>query len=239
MTLAAAQQGQEVPKTTAKPAASAGTGAASSWVKVCTKDEKTGNKQVCLVRYEGLEPKTGAILIAAAVRTIEGEDKQHLLVNVSTAYSLAMSPGVQIKIDEGKPAQLQYAVCFSTSCQVQMDLSKEFVDEMRKGKQPGRACQGGGRGADKAAGRRPAAGPRQRGAARCHDCTGTSISKGRKKIRTAPAEADPIRNLWPQPEPTPPTPPLPLPPPPFETVSVSAKRRRRRVLSCWLPPTRP
>lgn len=92
MTLATAQQGQEVPKTTAKSAASAGTGAASSWVKVCTKDDKTGNKQVCLVRYEGLEPKTGAILIAAAVRTIEGEDKQHLLVNVSTAYSLAMSP---------------------------------------------------------------------------------------------------------------------------------------------------
>jgi invasion protein IalB len=135
ITLATAQQGQEVPKTTAKTAASAGAGAASSWVKVCTKDEKTGNKQVCLVRYEGLEPKTGAILIAAAVRTIEGEDKQHLLVNVATAYSLAMSPGVQIKIDEGEAAQLQYAVCFSTSCQVQRDLSQEFVDKMRKGKQ--------------------------------------------------------------------------------------------------------
>jgi invasion protein IalB len=133
MTLAGAQQ--EVPKTTPNSATHAGTGGESSWIKVCTKDEKNGNKQVCLVRYEGLEPKTGAILIAAAVRTIEGEDKQHLLVNVSTAYSLAMSSGVQIKIDEGEAAQLQYAVCFSTSCQVQMDLSKEFVDKMRKGKQ--------------------------------------------------------------------------------------------------------
>ena len=135
ITVATAQQGQEVPKTTPKSATNGITGGESSWVKVCTKDDKTGNKQVCLVRYEGLEPKTGAILVAAAVRTIEGEDKQHLLVNVSTSYSLAMSPGVQIKIDDGEPVQLQYAVCFSTSCQVQMDLSKEFVDKMRKGKQ--------------------------------------------------------------------------------------------------------
>ena len=46
-----------------------------------------------------------------------------------------MPSGVQIKIDEGEPAQLQYAVCFSTSCQVQMDLSKELFEKMRKGKQ--------------------------------------------------------------------------------------------------------
>ena len=132
MTLATAQQGQEVPKTTP---ATAGTGGESSWVKVCTADEKTDNKQVCLVRHEGLEPKTGAILISVAVRTIEGEDKKHLLVNVPTAYSLVMPAGAQIKIDEGEPIQLQYAVCFPTSCQLQMELSKEILDKMRKGKQ--------------------------------------------------------------------------------------------------------
>jgi invasion protein IalB len=131
-TIATAQQGQEVPKTTPT---TAGAGAESSWVKVCTTDEKTDNKQVCLIRHEGLEPKTGAILISVAVRTIEGQDKKHLLVNVPTAYSLVIPAGVQIKIDEGEPVQLQYAVCFPTSCQVQMELSKETVDKMRKGKQ--------------------------------------------------------------------------------------------------------
>ena len=110
-------------------------GGESSWVKVCDADEKTGNKQVCLIRHEGLDPKTGALLISVAVRTIEGEDKKHLLVNVPTAYSLVIPAGVQVKIDEGEPIQLQYAVCFPTSCQVQMELSKEIVDKMRKGKQ--------------------------------------------------------------------------------------------------------
>ena len=104
-------------------------------MKLCLKNEQTGGKQVCLVNHEGLEPNTGMVLVAAAVRSIEGEDKQHLLVRLPTAYSLVMPAGVQIKIDEGEPIQLQYAVCFPTSCQVQMELSKEMFEKMRKGKQ--------------------------------------------------------------------------------------------------------
>jgi invasion protein IalB len=132
-TLAIAQQVQEVPK---KPQQSAKrAGEQTAWVKVCTKDERPGNKQICLVKHEGLEPKTGAILIAAGVRTIEGEDTQHLVVNVPTTYALMMPAGVQIKIDEGEPIQLQYSVCLPTNCQVQMELSKDMSDKMRAGKQ--------------------------------------------------------------------------------------------------------
>ena len=147
-TIAVAQEGQPVPKTTvpksapapasAAPAAAPGAAAAteeSAWVKLCLKNEQTGGKQVCLVNHEGLEPNTGMVLVAAAVRSIEGEDKQHLIVRLPTAYSLVMPAGVQIKIDEGEPIQLQYAVCFPTSCQVQMELSKELFEKMRKGKQ--------------------------------------------------------------------------------------------------------
>ena len=151
-TLSAQEEGQPVPKTTvpkaapaapaapaeapaAAPGAAAGGAEDSAWVKLCLKNEQTGNKQVCLVNHEGLEPNTGMVLVAAAVRSIEGDDKQHLLVRLPTAYSLVMPAGVQIKIDDGEPIQLQYAVCFPTSCQVQMELSKEMFEKMRKGKQ--------------------------------------------------------------------------------------------------------
>jgi invasion protein IalB len=144
-TLAVAQE-STAPKATvpaapaaapAAPAAGAQAGAPeeSAWVKLCLKNEQTANKQVCLVNHEGLEPNTGMVLVAAAVRSIEGEDKQHLLVRLPTAYSLVIPAGVQIKIDDGEPISLQYAVCFPTSCQVQMELSKEMFDKMRKGKQ--------------------------------------------------------------------------------------------------------
>ena len=78
--LAVAKEGQQVPKTTpaattpgALPAGppAAGVGAAqgkgSAWVKLCSKNEQTGNKQLCLVKYEELDPNTGLrqIIVAA------------------------------------------------------------------------------------------------------------------------------------------------------------------------------
>jgi invasion protein IalB len=106
-----------------------------AWVKLCMKSEQTQNKEICLVNHEGLEPNTGMVLIAAAVRKVEGEEKQQLLVRVPTAYALVMPAGVQLKIDEQQPIQLQYTICFPTSCQVQLELTKELFDQMRKGKQ--------------------------------------------------------------------------------------------------------
>lgn len=106
-----------------------------AWVKLCMKNEQTAEKEICLINHEGLEPNTGMVLIAAAVRKAEGEDKQQLLVRVPTAYALVVPAGVQLKIDENEPIQLQYTICFPTSCQVQMELTTEMFDQMRTGKQ--------------------------------------------------------------------------------------------------------
>jgi invasion protein IalB len=117
------------------PMAGDATAAEDAWVKLCMKNEQTQNKEICLINHEGLEPNTGMVLIAAAVRKVEGEDKLQLLVRVPTAYALVMPAGVQIKIDESQPIQLQYAICFPTSCQVQLELTNELLEQMRKGKQ--------------------------------------------------------------------------------------------------------
>jgi invasion protein IalB len=132
-TLVIAQQGQQLPGSPPKSATAQGD--ISAWVKVCTTNEQTKNKQICLVKYEALDPKTGGVLVAAAVRTTEGEDKRDLLVNVPTAYSLVLRDGVRIKIDEDEPISLQYAVCLPTNCQAHAELTKQVLDSMRKGKQ--------------------------------------------------------------------------------------------------------
>jgi invasion protein IalB len=111
--------------------AAAETGGASPWVKLCP----TGKPQVCFVKHEGLEPNTGTVVAAAAVRSIEGSDKQDLIVRLTTVASLVIPAGVQIKIDEDAPIQLQYAGCISLSCEAQIELSKELLEKMRKGKQ--------------------------------------------------------------------------------------------------------
>jgi invasion protein IalB len=139
--VAMAQQAQ--PKSSAAPKSSAPTTAAApaagaaqdAWVKLCMKNQQTNNKQICLINHEGLEPNTGMVLIAAAVRKAEGEEKQQLLIRVPTAYALVMPAGVQIRIDEQDPIQLQYSICFPTSCQVQMELTDDLYEKMRSGKQ--------------------------------------------------------------------------------------------------------
>jgi invasion protein IalB len=113
----------------------AGAATEDAWVKLCMKSEQTQNKEICLINHEGLEPNTGMVLIAAAVRKVEGEEKQQLLVRVPTAYALVIPAGVELKIDDQQPIKLQYAICFPTSCQVQLELTKELMENMRKGKQ--------------------------------------------------------------------------------------------------------
>jgi len=137
-----AQQAQ--PKSSAAPKKSAPTTAAApaagqvaqdAWVKLCMNNQQTAGKEICLINHEGLEPNTGMVLIAAAVRKAEGDEKQQLLIRVPTAYALVIPAGVQLRIDEEKPIQLQYSICFPTSCQVQMELTDDLYQKMRAGKQ--------------------------------------------------------------------------------------------------------
>ena len=124
-----AQQEQAAPTTPAYVPPKEASKEESSWVKLCTKEAQ----KVCMVRYEGLEPKTGKTLISAAVRIVEGQAKPTLLVNVPLSYSLVIPAGAQIKIDEGEPIQVQYSICIPVSCQIQLDLSKDVLEKLRKG----------------------------------------------------------------------------------------------------------
>ena len=131
----AAPKGGAAPSTNGAPAGVPQGAAQDAWVKLCMKNEQTANKQICLINHEGLEPNTGMVLIAAAVRKAEGDDKQQLLIRVPTAYALVIPAGVQIRIDDQQPIQLQYSICFPTSCQVQMELTDDLFQKMRTGKQ--------------------------------------------------------------------------------------------------------
>ena len=117
---------QEAPPGAAK-------GDVSGWVKVCGKDEQSAH-QVCIVKYEELDPRTGSVLLSAAVRTVEGESGQQLVINVSSAYTLIIPAGLRARIDEGEPVSMQFGVCLATSCQAQMALTGEMLKGLISGK---------------------------------------------------------------------------------------------------------
>ena len=104
-------------------------------MKVCKKNEQTGNEQFCRVQYEGIDSNTGTVLVTATVSSVAGKDEQTLLVGITTANSLLIPAGARMKIDDSEPISLRYDVCNPTNCEAHLELTKEIFDQMRKGKQ--------------------------------------------------------------------------------------------------------
>jgi len=147
----------------AAPAAAAANGAAagaskSAWVKLCEKaplikKDKDGKevkeeKNLCLTHHERLDGNTGMVLVSAAIREVEGQDKKSLMVMVP--LGMAIPPGIRAavytkeqwaaaakneKIDEKtlKPIELKYALCHPAGCTAETEATADILDQMSKG----------------------------------------------------------------------------------------------------------
>lgn len=151
-------------KPAAKPAAAGATaaaeggGAKSAWVKLCekapiVKKDKEGkevkeDKNLCLTHHERLDGNTGMVLVSAAIRQIEGQDKQSLMVMVP--LGMALPPGLRAaiytkdqwaaaakneKIDEKalKPIDLKFSLCHPAGCTAETEATKDIMDQMAAG----------------------------------------------------------------------------------------------------------
>src|SRR5262245_28809296 len=74
----------------AKDAKAAPAGKQSAWVKLCEKSplvkkDKDGKdvkeeKNICLTHHERLDGNSGMVLVSAAIRQVEGNDNDHLMI---------------------------------------------------------------------------------------------------------------------------------------------------------------
>ena len=140
----------------AKGAAAAGN--KSAWVKLCekapfnTKDkdgkEVKNEKNICLTHHERLDGNTGMVLVSAAVRQVQGQDKQHFMVMVplgmmiqagmrATLYPKDAWEKVQKneKVDETKlkAVKLTYTLCHPAGCTAEMEATPELIGDLRTG----------------------------------------------------------------------------------------------------------
>ena len=150
----------------AKPAAGAAAPAAgaapaankSAWVKLCEKTPlvKKGadgkdvkdDKEICLTHHERLDGNSGMVLVSAAIREVEGQDKKHLMIMVP--LGMALPPGLRAavytkdqwakiakneKVDdkELKPVDLKYSLCHASGCTAEIEADAAIVDQMKAG----------------------------------------------------------------------------------------------------------
>jgi invasion protein IalB len=150
----------------AKPAAGAAAPAAgaapaankSAWVKLCEKTPlvKKGadgkdvkdDKEICLTHHERLDGNSGMVLVSAAIREVDGQDKKHLMIMVP--LGMALPPGLRAavytkdqwakiakneKVDdkELKPVDLKYSLCHASGCTAEIEADAAIEDQMKAG----------------------------------------------------------------------------------------------------------
>ncbi|MBU1212170.1 MAG: invasion associated locus B family protein [Alphaproteobacteria bacterium] len=156
---ALAQDAKPAADAGAKPAAEAGAKKPqSAWVKLCEKaplvnvdkdgKEVKSEKEICLTHHERLDGNTGMVLVSAALRKVEGNDKQSLMVMVP--LGMAIPAGVRAavytpdqwakaskneKVDdkELKPFTLKYSLCHPAGCTAEVEATPEMIDSLKKG----------------------------------------------------------------------------------------------------------
>ena len=109
----------------------------SAWIKLCEKAPNITNPKeelnVCLTHHERLDGNTGRVLVSAAIREVNGQDKKALMVMVP--LGMALPPGIQVKVDENEPIKLQYTLCHAAGCTAETEATPAIIEEMKKGKQ--------------------------------------------------------------------------------------------------------
>lgn len=162
-TLAQQQPKKETKDTKAKTpakkeAAPAGDKPQSAWVKLCEKapivvraaDGKPmrETRDICLTHHERLDGNTGLVLVSAALRQVEGEEKQHVMIMVP--LGMAIGPGLRAtvynteqwdkiqkneKFDDSKltPVQFKFSLCHPAGCTAEIEVTKELTDSFRSG----------------------------------------------------------------------------------------------------------
>jgi invasion protein IalB len=130
----------------------------SAWVKLCEKTplmkkgedgkEVKEEKDICLTHHERLDGNSGMVLVSAAIREVQGQEKKHLMIMVP--LGMALPPGLRAavytkdqwakiakneKVEDKdlKPIDLKYSLCHASGCTAEIDADAAIIDQMKAG----------------------------------------------------------------------------------------------------------
>ena len=156
--LAGSVAAQQAPakKAAPAPAAAASAREQNAWVKLCEKtpvgtmykDGKEVPREVslCVTQTETLDGNTGMAIVTAAVRQMEGEDKQYFMVMVPLNMELQAGMRAALypkdlwarvlkdeKVDESKlkGIALEYTLCHGRGCTAQVEATPELIKDLK------------------------------------------------------------------------------------------------------------
>jgi invasion protein IalB len=124
----------------------------SAWVKLCKKSTAGGKEQNdCLTHHERIDGNSGRVVLSAALRQIEGQDRRDFVVIVPLGVRIQSGLRVTVfpkqlwakvekserveKADETKlkVLQLQFTHCEAAGCSAEMEATVELLKDLEGG----------------------------------------------------------------------------------------------------------
>jgi len=103
----------------------------SPWMKVCGKGKDTNGTKVCVVTKDGRLENGRPVAI---VQLFEPEGKPKVL-RVTVPLGMQLQHGTRVIIDQGKPVNEPYKICFPVGCMSDYPVTDDMIKQMKKGKQ--------------------------------------------------------------------------------------------------------
>ena len=97
------------------------------WIKICS-ENPNDKTTICVVTRER-RAATGQLLAAVSLREIK--DKKILVTAVPPG--MLLKPGLQVQIDESKPQNAAYSICFPNLCFAELEVNADYVEAMKRG----------------------------------------------------------------------------------------------------------
>jgi invasion protein IalB len=102
----------------------------SPWMKVCGKGRDTNNQKVCVVTKDGRLENGRPVAIVQLFQP-EGKPK---VMRVTVPLGMQLQHGTRLIIDQDKPINEPYKICFPVGCMSDYPVSDEMIKKMKKGK---------------------------------------------------------------------------------------------------------
>lgn len=102
----------------------------AEWFKVCSTQ---GENEICNTQYTMIAD-TRQLITAVNLINVKGKVNQKVIQAV-VPTGRVIPAGVQMKVDDEKPATLNYSVCFADRCIAEAELTDALVASMKRGKQ--------------------------------------------------------------------------------------------------------
>jgi invasion protein IalB len=102
----------------------------SPWMKVCGNEKNNNDKKVCVVTKDG-RLENGMPVAIVQLFEPEGQPK---VLRVTVPLGMQLQHGTRVIIDQGKPVNEPYKICFPVGCMSDYPVTDDMIKAMKKGK---------------------------------------------------------------------------------------------------------